>query len=76
MWYFLFELFQLILGIIDHIVGGGKTFVMVAGTAEMKRTGVAKKPMILALNSTIPQIVETYKQSYHLAKILMQSPTE
>jgi len=61
-------------GIIDHIVGAGKTFVMVAGTAEMKRTGVAKKPMILALKSTIPQIVETYKQSYPLAKIL--SPSE
>jgi N12 class adenine-specific DNA methylase len=61
-------------GIIDHIVGAGKTFVMVAGTAEMKRTGVARKPMILALKSTIPQIVETYKQSYPLAKIL--SPSE
>jgi N12 class adenine-specific DNA methylase len=60
-------------GIIDHIVGAGKTFVMVAGTAEMKRTGVAKKPMILALKSTIPQIVETYKQSYPLAKILAPS---
>lgn len=60
-------------GIIDHIVGAGKTFVMVAGTAEMKRTGVSKKPMILALKSTIPQIVETYKQSYPLAKILAPS---
>jgi hypothetical protein len=60
-------------GIIDHIVGAGKTFVMVAGTAEMKRTGVAKKPMILALKSTIPQIVETYKQAYPLAKILAPS---
>jgi N12 class adenine-specific DNA methylase len=60
-------------GIIDHIVGAGKTFVMVAGTAEMKRTVVAKKPMILALKSTIPQIVDTYKQSYPLAKILAPS---
>lgn len=61
-------------GIVDHIVGAGKTLVMVAGTAEMKRTGVANKPVILALKSTIPQIVETYKAAYPLANIL--SPTE
>ena len=30
-------------GVIDHLVGAGKTFVMVAGTMEMKRTGVVKK---------------------------------
>jgi N12 class adenine-specific DNA methylase len=61
-------------GIIDHMVGAGKTFVMVAGTMEMKRTGVAKKPMIIALKSTIPQIVETYRVAYPMAKIL--APTE
>jgi N12 class adenine-specific DNA methylase len=61
-------------GIIDHMVGAGKTFVMVAGTMEMKRTGVAKKPMIIALKSTIPQIIETYRASYPMAKIL--APTE
>lgn len=61
-------------GIVDHIVGAGKTLVMVAGTAEMKRTGVANKPVILALKSTIPQIVETYQAAYPLANIL--SPTE
>lgn len=61
-------------GIIDHIVGAGKTLIMVAGTAEMKRTGVANKPVILALKSTIPQIVETYQAAYPLANIL--SPTE
>jgi hypothetical protein len=43
-------------GIIDHIVEQEKTVLWLQGT-EMKRTGVAKKPMILALKSTIPQIV-------------------
>ena len=57
-------------GVIDHLVGAGKTYVMVAGTMEMKRTGVAKKPMIIALKSTIPQIVETYRSAYPMAKIL------
>ncbi|MBV5282171.1 MAG: DEAD/DEAH box helicase family protein [Paludibacter sp.] len=57
-------------GIIDHLVGAGKTYVMVAGTMEMRRTGIAKKPMIIALKSTIPQIVESYRQAYPMAKIL------
>lgn len=57
-------------GVIDHIVGAGKTFVMVAGTMEMKRTGIAKKPMIIALKSTIPQIIESYRSAYPMAKIL------
>lgn len=57
-------------GVIDHLVGAGKTYVMVAGTMEMKRTGVSKKPMIIALKSTIPQIVETYRSAYPMAKIL------
>ena len=33
-------------GVIDHLVGAGKTYVMVAGSMEIKRTGVAKKPLI------------------------------
>jgi N12 class adenine-specific DNA methylase len=57
-------------GIIDHLVGAGKTYVMVAGTMEMKRTGIAKKPMIIALKSTIPQIVESYRSAFPMAKIL------
>lgn len=61
-------------GIIDHLVGAGKTYVMIASTMEMRRTGVAKKPMIMALKSTIPQIVESYRSAYPMAKIL--APTE
>ena len=61
-------------GIIDHIVGSGKTYIMVSSTMEMKRTGVAKKPMIIALKSTIPQIIESYHKAYPMAKIL--APTE
>jgi hypothetical protein len=40
-------------GIIDHISWSRKNVYYGWGTAEMKRTGVAKKPMILALKSTI-----------------------
>ena len=30
-------------GVIDHLVGAGKTFVMIVATMEMRRTNVAKK---------------------------------
>ena len=61
-------------GIIDHLVGAGKTFVMIAAAQEMRRTGIAKKPMITALKSTSPQIVKSYRSAYPMAKIL--APTE
>lgn len=60
-------------GVIDHLVGAGKTYVMVAGSMEIKRTGVAKKPLIIGLNSTIPQIVKSFKEAYPLANILAPS---
>lgn len=61
-------------GIIDHIVGGGKTFIMVAATMKMKQLSMAQKPMIIALKSTVPQIVDAYKKAYPLANVL--APTE
>ncbi|MFY7888187.1 MAG: hypothetical protein ACOVOW_04715, partial [Spirosomataceae bacterium] len=57
-------------GIVDHIVGGGKTFIMVGATMKMKQLGIAQKPMIIALKSTVPQIVDAYRQAYPLANIL------
>jgi Helicase conserved C-terminal domain/SNF2-related domain/Type III restriction enzyme, res subunit len=61
-------------GIIDHIVGSGKTYIMVAATMKMKQMGTANKPMIIALKSTVPQIVESYRKAYPFANIL--APTE
>ena len=57
-------------GIIDHIVGAGKTYVMISAAMTLKRMGVARKPMIAALKSTIPQIVESFKYAYPNSKIL------
>lgn len=63
-------------GIVDHIVGGGKTFIMVGGTMKMKQLGIVKKPMIIALKSTVPQIVDAYRQAYPLANILAPSEND
>jgi len=63
-------------GVIDHIVGAGKTFIMVAGAMELKRLGVAKKPLIIGKKSTVPQIAEAFMKAYPGAKILAPSETD
>lgn len=61
-------------GIVDHIVGAGKTLVMQSAIMEMRRMGIAKKPMIIALKSTVAQIAKEFRESYPAARIL--APTE
>ena len=61
-------------GIIDHIVGAGKSLVMQASIMEMRRMGIAKKPMILALKSTTQQIATEFHQAFPAARVL--APTE
>lgn len=60
-------------GILDHMVGAGKTLVMVGIAMEMKRLGIAKKPMITGLKSQIPQLFAEATKAYPLAKILFPS---
>lgn len=61
-------------GIVDHIVGAGKTLVMQSSIMEMRRMGIAKKPMIIALKSTVAQIAKEFREAYPAARIL--APTE
>ncbi|MDR1897072.1 MAG: DNA methylase, partial [Prevotellaceae bacterium] len=57
-------------GIIDHEVGGGKTMIMCCAAHEMKRLGLANRPMIMGLKANIQAIAETYREAYPDAKIL------
>ena len=57
-------------GIVDHIVGAGKTLVMQSAIMEMRRMGIAKKPMIVALKSTVAQIAREFKESFPSARVL------
>lgn len=57
-------------GIVDHIVGAGKTLVMQSAIMEMRRMGIAKKPMIIALKSTVAQIAKEFSEAYPTARIL------
>lgn len=61
-------------GIVDHMVGAGKTLVMQSAIMEMRRMGIAKKPMIVALKSTVAQITKEFIEAYPSARIL--APTE
>jgi N12 class adenine-specific DNA methylase len=61
-------------GIVDHIVGAGKTAVMIGAAIKMKQSGIANKPAIIALKSTIPDIVEAAATYFPTARIL--APTE
>jgi len=56
--------------ICDHEVGAGKTLVMCTAAQEMKRLGLAHKPMIIGLKSNVHEIAETYRTAYPHAKIL------
>ena len=57
-------------GICDHEVGSGKTLIMCITAHEMRRLGLAKKPMIIGLKANIDDIAKTYKIAYPNAKIL------
>lgn len=57
-------------GICDHEVGAGKTLIICAGAMEMKRLGLANKPMIIALKANVHEIAQTFCTAYPNAKVL------
>jgi len=63
-------------GIVDHIVGAGKTLVMQSAIMEMRRMGIAKKPMIVALKSTVAQIAREFKESFPSARVLAPNDSD
>ncbi|MDV4116304.1 N-6 DNA methylase [Elizabethkingia anophelis] len=56
--------------ICDHEVGAGKTLIMCTAAQEMKRLGMAHKPIIIGLKANVHEIAETYHKAYPHAKIL------
>ena len=57
-------------GICDHEVGAGKTLIMCTAAYEMKRLGIAHKPMILGLKANVQELAHTFRTAYPNAKIL------
>ena len=60
-------------GICDHEVGTGKTLIMCMAAHEMKRLGMAHKPMIIGLKANVAEIAATYQAAYPNARILYAS---
>ena len=57
-------------GICDHEVRTGKTLIMCIAAHELKRLGLAHKPMIIGLKANVAEIAMTYQSAYPNARIL------
>ncbi|PTM61923.1 PLxRFG domain-containing protein [Phreatobacter oligotrophus] len=58
----------------DHTVGAGKTFAGIASVMELRRTGRAKKPMVVVPNHLVGQWAADFIKLYPGARVL--APTE
>lgn len=56
--------------LLDHVVGAGKTFTMIAGAMEMRRIGKAKKPMFVVPNHLVGQWAADFTRLYPGANVL------
>ena len=54
-------------------IGTGKTLIMCMAAHEMKRLGMAHKPMIIGLKANVAEIAATYQTAYPNARILYAS---
>ena len=63
-------------GIVDHEVGGGKTFIMCAACHEMKRMGLVHKPMIIGMKANVSAIAEMYATMYPQDKLLFAKESD
>jgi Type III restriction enzyme, res subunit len=57
--------------LLAHCVGAGKTWVMTAAAMEMRRIGLAKKPMIVVPNHLVEQWGAAFMQRYPQAHIFV-----
>jgi N12 class adenine-specific DNA methylase len=58
-------------GVIAHGVGSGKTYVQIVLSQEMKRLGLAKKPLIVVQKATIGQFATSIRKAYPSARIFV-----
>lgn len=56
--------------LLDHVVGAGKTFTMVAGAMEMRRIGRANKPLFIVPNHLVGQWAADFTRLYPNANVL------
>ncbi|GAB3514001.1 hypothetical protein GCM10027341_56560 [Spirosoma knui] len=52
-----------------HAVGSGKTFTMITGAMELKRLGIARKPLLVVQNSTVDDVARSWRLLYPSAVV-------
>ena len=57
--------------LLDHVVGAGKTFTMIAAGMEQKRLGLVQRPMYVVPNHMLEQFSREFYQAYPNAKLLV-----
>ena len=62
--------------LLAHQVGTGKTFTMITTAMEMRRLGIARKPMIVVQNATLEDFVRDFYKLYPGANVLAPSKDE
>lgn len=60
----------------DHVVGAGKTFTMAAQAMEMRRLGMARKPLFVVPNHLTLQWRSEFMRLYPGANILAATPED
>ncbi len=58
-------------GLLDHVVGSGKTFAAIAAGMEMKRMGLIKKPIYTVPNNLVQQWAIEFQRLYPGANVLV-----
>lgn len=62
--------------LLSHVVGAGKTAEMVVGAMELRRTGLARKPMFVVPNHLVGQFADEFRSIIPGADVLVQSDTD
>ena len=62
--------------LLAHQVGTGKTFTMITTAMEMRRLGIARKPMIVVQNATLEDFVKDFYKLYPGANVLAPGKDE
>ncbi len=57
--------------LLDHVVGAGKTFTMIASGMEQKRLGLIQRPIYVVPNHMLEQFSREFLQAYPSASIMV-----
>ncbi len=62
--------------LLDHAVGAGKTFTMIAAGMEQKRLGLIARPMYVVPNHMLEQFSSEFRLAYPRARVLVADKDE